>query len=176
MVNVERHSPGSEKQGDVESNRPQYIALSGGVNDNPRDPRPHFDEPEAEGSCSCCGGNAANGIFSPNDILAPASETSSLSAVTNRLSNIALFGEVSAFFYDAAGEPLHAYGRSGIIMGGVGLTYRPGLRHFHATTVRQHKADSVDLPGVHPNCGPNFSLVSSPRRSSCRDGRRCCQV
>lgn len=161
LANVERHTPGREMPGDAESTRPQYVALSGGAHDDPGVPQPRFDEPEFEVCCSCCDGNAENGLFSPNGILAPAGETSKLASVTDGLSNTALFGEISAFFYEPSGEPLQAYGRSGIVMGSAGKTHRVGLRYFHATTVRyQHNTDSLGLPGVHPNFGPNMPLIS----------------
>jgi prepilin-type N-terminal cleavage/methylation domain-containing protein len=65
LANVERHAPGNELPGNAMSTRPQYIALSGAVADRPSDPLPHFEEPENERCCDCCGGNASSGIPIP---------------------------------------------------------------------------------------------------------------
>ncbi|MEM9656983.1 MAG: DUF1559 domain-containing protein [Planctomycetota bacterium] len=161
LANVERHTPGNERPGDTMSTRPQYIALSGGVSDPLNAPAPRFNGLENEICCNCCGGNASNGIFSPNGIMAPVGLESSMSAVSDGLSNTAMFGEASVFYYDALGEPQHVYGRSGIMLGADRRRHEPGTRYFHATTVRyQINTDSLELPGVDFNFGPNLPLAS----------------
>jgi hypothetical protein len=136
------------------STRPQDIALSGAVADRPSDPLPHFEEPENERCCNCCGGNASSGILSRRGMMAP-SAPSKISSVTDGLSHTAILGEASDFYIDANGEPQQIYGRSGILFG------LANDRYFHATTVRyQINTKSSELPGVHFVWGPNLPLVS----------------
>ncbi len=161
LANVERHTPGNERRGDAESTRPQYIALSGGVEDDPSAPAPRFEEPDNERCCGCCGGTARTGVFSPHGILAVAGGESKIGSVTDGLSNTALFGEASIFYYDVDGVPLQVYGRSGILFGTSRAVHQPGTRYFHATTVRYSiNTDSHELPGVHGNLGSNLPLAS----------------
>lgn len=154
LENVERHLKSSELPGNAMSTRPQYIALSGAVADRPSDPLPHFEEPENERCCNCCGGNASSGILSRRGMMAP-SAPSKISSVTDGLSHTAILGEASDFYIDANGEPQQIYGRSGILFG------LANDRYFHATTVRyQINTKSSELPGVHFVWGPNLPLVS----------------
>lgn len=163
LANVERHTPGNENPRDAQSTRPQFVALSGGVADEPSAPLPRFEGPDNEVCCSCCGANARNGVFSPNGILAPIGKPSKISAVTDGLSNTAVLGEASVFYYDIEGiEPIQIYGRSGILLGATAAEHRRGTRYFHATTVRyQINTDSYELPGVDANYGPNLPLASA---------------
>lgn len=159
LENVERHTPGSQLDGDAMSTRPQYIALSGAVADDPSAPAPRFDEPENEPCCSCCGGNASNGTFSLRGIMATRYR-SKISSVTDGLSNTALLGEASVFYFDATGEPQQLYGRTGILLGSPAPG--SGARYFHATTVRYRvNTNSSELPGVDHNWGPNLPLASA---------------
>lgn len=160
-ANVERHTPGNERPTDAQSTRPHYIALSGGVEDNASVPLPRFEEPQNERCCSCCGGTAAQGVFSPRGVLAPIGTQSKISSVTDGLSHTAILGEVSDFFYSATGEPQHLYGRSGILLGATSSTHKPGVRYFHATTVRYRvNTDLSRQPGVNANWGSNIPLIS----------------
>ena len=177
LANVERHTPANERPGNIQSTRPQYIALSGGVSDVSGSPSPGprrraapaagygtrqsppFSELENEGCCNCCGGNSSNGIFSRRGIMAPG-KPSKLASVTDGLSKTAVLGEASVFYFDAAGEPQHIYGRTGILLGASHLT-EPGARFFHATTVRYRvNTTSAELPGVAHNWGSNLPLAS----------------
>lgn len=168
LANVERHSPGNGRRGDTMSTRPQYIALSGGVSDvlpvrgefgdvsNAQ-----FLEKENQRCCSCCGGNASNGIFSPRGIFGPGDENSSIKKVKDGLSKTLLFSEASMPYFDAEGEPLQVYGRTGILQGSDQIGKNGGTRYFHGTTVRyQINTNSRELPGVHPNYGINIPLSS----------------
>ena len=56
LGNVERHSPGNARDGDAHSTRPQYIALSGGVEDAANAPAPRFEDAQNARCCDCCGG------------------------------------------------------------------------------------------------------------------------
>lgn len=172
LANVERHSEGNARPNDAQSTRPQYAALSGGVSDSPPagrasgDASPSGDgvffEPENERCCNCCGGTASNGYFSPNGILAPAGEASKPSAVADGLSNTALFGEVSSFYFDARGEPIQLFGRGGILFGADRRIHAAGTRYFPATTVRYAiNTKTARLPGVSDNWGMNLPLASN---------------
>ncbi len=159
--NVERHTPGNQRDDDAQSTRPQYIALSGAAADEPSAPAPRFDEPENIRCCSCCGGNASTGVFSPRGILAPAEKKSKLSAISDGLSKTLLFGEASVPYENFQGDMLQVYGRSGIIMGSDRPENRLGTRYFHATTVRYAiNTTSRELPGIAPNWGANLPLAS----------------
>ena len=154
LANVERHAPGNELPGNAMSTRPQYVALSGAVADGPSDPLPHFEEPENERCCNCCGGNASSGILSRRGVMA-LSAPSTIASVTDGLSHTALLGEASDWYLDAAGEPQQIFGRSGILFG------LANDRNFHAATVRYRiNTKSTELPGVHFVWGPNLPLVS----------------
>ena len=161
LGNVERHSPGNARPNDTHSTRPQYIAMSGGVEDAPSAPAPRFEEPENARCCACCGGNASNGVFSPRGIIAPAGKRSKIGSVTDGLSKTILFGEASAPYVNFEGEPLQVYGRTGITMGSDSVERPSGTRYFHATTVRYAiNTKSRELPGVAPNWGANLPLAS----------------
>lgn len=147
------------------STRPQYIALSGGVSDLP--PRggdatnAMYVEEDNIRCCSCCGGNASNGVFSPRGIFGPGDESSSIKKVKDGLSKTLLFSEASVPYFNAEGVPLQVYGRTGILQGSDQIGKSGGTRYFHATTVRyQINTDSRELPGVHPNYGINIPLSS----------------
>ena len=160
--NVERHTPGNARPGDAMSTRPQYIAMSGAVEDPPSAPEPRFLEPDNVPCCACCGGNASTGIFSPRGIFSPADVSSRIGAVKDGLSKTILFGEASVPYFDALGEPLQVYGRTGFLMGSDELGQQSGTRYFHATSVRYRiNTDSLELPGVHPNFGVNLPLASA---------------
>jgi len=162
IANIEKH--GGADPGDpswAQSTRPQYLALSGGVADDPALPQPRFDEPENEPCCDCCGGTSSSGTFSPRGILAPAGRTSKMSAVTDGLSNTALFGEASIFYIKNNGERWHMLGRGGVLFGSDATEHKAGARYFPATTVRYAiNTRSADLPGVHENWGSNLPLAS----------------
>ena len=161
LGNVERHSPGNARPGDAHSTRPQYIALSGGVTDEPNAPAPRYDDPENTRCCDCCGGNASNGVFSPRGILAPAKKRSKISSVTDGLSKTILFGEASAPYFNFEGERLQVYGRTGITMGSDSVERDSGTRYFHATTIRYAiNTSSRELPGIAANWGSNLPLAS----------------
>jgi prepilin-type N-terminal cleavage/methylation domain-containing protein/prepilin-type processing-associated H-X9-DG protein len=155
LANVQHNSDDNAEPDDAMSTRPQYIALSGAVQDA------GFAEAENEDCCSCCGGNAVNGIISHRGILATVDKKSKITSVTDGLSNTALFSEVSDWFYNVAGEPIQIYGRHGILLG-ISNTKRDQPRHYHATTVRYSiNTNSTELPGVDQNFGPNLPLVSA---------------
>ena len=160
--NVERHTPGNGRPNDAMSTRPQYIALSGAVEDDRAAPEPRFLEPDNDRCCACCGGNAATGIFSPRGIMAPNDESARIGSVKDGLSKTILLGETSVPYFDALGEPLQVYGRTGFLMGSDQFGQRGGTRYFHATSVRYRiNTDSLELPGVHPNFGVNLPLASA---------------
>ena len=162
FANVERHTPGNDRDGDAMSTRPQYIALSGAVADDATVPEPRFLDPENTRCCGCCGGTASTGIFSPRGMMAPGDATSKIGSVKDGLSKTILFGEASARYFDAANQPLQVYGRTGILLGSDSIGNHRGTRYFHATTVRyQINTNSWELPGVHPNFGSNLPLTSA---------------
>lgn len=162
LANIEKHSgadPGDPAW--AQSTRPQYLALSGGVQDTSDPSQAQFLEPDNETCCNCCGGTASSGVFSPRGILAPAGRTSSMSAVTDGLSNTALLGEASIYYVKNNGERWHLVGRGGILFGSNVSEHQSGSRYFPATTVRYAiNTVSADLPGVHENWGPNVPLAS----------------
>lgn len=159
--NVERHTPGSDRPGDAMSTRPQYIAISGAVQDDVNAPEPRFLEPENTPCCGCCGGGSSTGVYSAQGILPPGGDKSRIGSVKDGLSKTLMFGEVSVPFFDALGESLQVYGRTGIILGSDPAGLAAGTRYFHATTIRHRiNNNSLDLPGVDPNFGSNLPLAS----------------
>ena len=166
FANVERHTPGRERSGDAESTRPQYIALNGGTSGPDESGTTTTDDQFVDldnvNCCDCCGGTASTGEFSPNGILAVWGEESKMSSVTDGLSNTALFGEASTFFFNNDGVPLQVYGRSGVMLGAFNVGNALGSRYYHATTVAYAiNTDNHELPGVNANYGPNLPLISN---------------
>lgn len=159
LADVARHTIAREDPSNTQSTRPQYIALSGGVADSLRAAAPRFDEELNETCCSCCGGSASNGVFSPRGVMAPYDQRSKLASITDGLSQTAVLGEASTFYWNDQGEQEHLSGRPGILLGSAGTS---GTRYYHATTVRYEiNTTTSGLAGVADNWGSNLPLTSS---------------